>query len=125
MTKKNNTTSRLTAALLVEDITNDKVIKMSKASDLIYEYVRAEVKLEEAHQALKDMTDKKESLLLEILDNQPLKTAMMTTGVNTSGKVCHLDHIEVGDTYEITVRDEPMSAYSLQDEPEVMESGDE
>ena len=96
---------------------------MSKASDLIYEYVRAEVNIKEAHQALKDLADKKESLLSEILDNQPLKTALMTTGVNISGKVCRLDG--VGLELDMFVYDEPINAYSLFDEPEVMECGDE
>ena len=97
---------------------------MSKASDLIYEYVRAEVKIKEAHQDMKDMKEKKDSLLSEIVACDPLKTALMTTGVTVSNKVCHLDFIP-GGSHEITVCDEPVNSYSLFDEPEVVESGDE
>ena len=95
---------------------------MSKASDLIYEYVRAEVKIKEAKQALIDLADKKESLLQEIVACNPLKEALMTTGVTISGNRCNLSYI-AGD-YRITIYDEPVSAFSLSDEPEVMEEVD-
>ena len=97
---------------------------MSKASDLIFEYVLAEKNLVEAEKIKLEMVGKKRSLLQEIKDNAPLKNALMTTGVIQSGKLCRLDHISSGGQ-EMTVYDEPISSYSLQDEPEVMESGDE
>ena len=96
---------------------------MSKASNLIYDYVMAEKKLEVAKEDVIQATSRKASLLQEIADNAPLRDALMTTGVMQSGKLCRID--DIGDEYEMVVCDEPVGSYSIQDEPEVMESGDE
>jgi hypothetical protein len=92
---------------------------MSKASDLVYEYVAAEKKIESAEKALLEAAEKKTALMKEITNHPALTEALMSTGVSQSGKILSLDCIN--GEYEMVAYDEPVNAYSIIDEPEEIE----
>lgn len=91
--------------------------EQTEATRLLWAYVEAEKRIEEAENTIRESKSEKNSLLVEISNHNNLGEALGEYGVICNGRLCVLDE----DSGSILIEPEPASIYSIKDE----EPGDE